>query len=77
MTAELASYLDVLGSSIRLKILKIIEKKPLDVESLSHELMQFKINSSRKKREETAEHWTIKKTTWRKKCQGCNELCIG
>lgn len=46
MTIELASYLDVLGSSIRLKILKIIEKKPLDVESTSHELMHLKITSS-------------------------------
>lgn len=51
MTVELASYLDVLGSVPRLKILKIIEKQPLDVESISHELYAIKIVSTRENTE--------------------------
>ncbi|MCW3998657.1 MAG: ArsR family transcriptional regulator [Candidatus Bathyarchaeota archaeon] len=47
LTVELASYLEILGSTIRLKILKIIEKQPLDVESISHELYKNQIVCSR------------------------------
>jgi predicted transcriptional regulator len=35
---ELSEYLDVLSSSVRLKILKIVEKKPSDARSISHEI---------------------------------------
>ncbi|MDI6720086.1 MAG: FHA domain-containing protein [Methanomicrobiales archaeon] len=35
---ELSEYLDVLSSSARLRILKLLEKKPRDARSLSHEI---------------------------------------
>ncbi|MDV2482719.1 FHA domain-containing protein [Methanoculleus sp. Wushi-C6] len=35
---ELSEYLDVLSSSTRLKILKVIERKPKDVRQISHEI---------------------------------------
>jgi predicted transcriptional regulator len=35
---ELSEYLDVLSSSARLKILKLIEKKPCDARTISHDI---------------------------------------
>ncbi len=35
---ELSEYLDVLSSSARLRILKLLEKKPRDARSISHEI---------------------------------------
>ncbi|HZD43182.1 MAG TPA: FHA domain-containing protein, partial [Methanomicrobiales archaeon] len=35
---ELSEYLDVLSSSARLKILKLLEKKPRDARTISHEI---------------------------------------
>ncbi|MDD1673640.1 MAG: hypothetical protein LUP99_04440, partial [Methanomicrobiales archaeon] len=35
---ELSEYLDVLSSSVRLRILKLIEKKPKDARTISHEI---------------------------------------
>jgi len=35
---ELSEYLDVLSNSVRLRILKLIEKKPKDARTISHEI---------------------------------------
>jgi DNA-binding MarR family transcriptional regulator len=51
LTDELANYLDVLGSSVRLKILRIIEREPLDTESISHELYEMDTKSCRENTE--------------------------
>ncbi len=38
VTVQLASYLEVLGSSPRLAILKLLQKEPMDIEKISHRL---------------------------------------
>jgi hypothetical protein len=54
ITVKLAEYLEILGSSIRLDILKLLMTEPLDVESISHLLCKKfgKISS----RENTKNH---------------------
>lgn len=51
ITVELANYLEVLGSLVRLRILKIIEKEPMDTESISHQLYLLGIRSCRENTE--------------------------
>lgn len=53
ITVELAKYLDILGSPVRLKILKMLERDRMDVETISHLLWKGgKISS----RENTKRH---------------------
>jgi DNA-binding MarR family transcriptional regulator len=56
MIVELASYLDVLGSVPRLRILRIIEKQPLDIESISHELYRMRIKETTEEKGATREN---------------------
>ncbi len=47
ITIELADYLEILGSSVRLTILKMLMIEPMDVQYLSHCLYQKGITSTR------------------------------
>jgi hypothetical protein len=47
ITVDLADYLEILGSSIRLTILKMLMVEPMDVQHISHCLYQKGITSTR------------------------------
>jgi hypothetical protein len=54
ITVELAGYLDILGSAVRLKILRLLELEPIDVEFISHLL--WKRYGKTSSRENTKKH---------------------
>lgn len=54
MTEELAEYLETLGSPVRLAILKLVQREPMDIEKISH--MLWKEYSKTSTRENTKNH---------------------
>jgi hypothetical protein len=54
ITVDLAEFLEVLGSPVRLAILKLLESKPMDVENISHFLWKDYHKTS--SRENTKNH---------------------
>jgi len=54
ITVELSEFLDVLGSDVRLKILKLLQSKPVDVETISTLLLRRYSKTS--SRENTKKH---------------------
>ena len=54
LTVELAKYLDVLGSTVRLKIIRLLDSNPMDIEFVSH--MLWKKYGKISSRENTKKH---------------------